>query len=282
MKSRKMDIRSNYDIVNILLKDRTTNKNIIWATSNYEKLGLNLSKDSEIDNRWITNGISELVQPRVKKDSKVRLKRTKRKAEVFTPTEFVREQNNLIDRNFKNLTIEEYTSKIWLEITCGEGPYICSRYDATTGLPIKIEDRVGFLDKKLYRITNEIESYDEWYEMTIKAYKSCYGYEFQGDSLLIARENLLYTFIDYYYLKFSEMPQIHSLLTIANIISYNIFQMDGTNFCIPYSEKKTLQEQQLSLFTGMEEEKMIVEDGLKVIVKDWSKNRLVKFEDLVK
>ena len=56
-----------------------------------------------------------------------------------------------------------------------------------------------------------------------------YGYEWQGDNLLLARENLLMTFLDYYKAKFGadKIPQMKSLLYIAYIISWNFWQMDG-------------------------------------------------------
>lgn len=39
---------------------------------------------------------------------------------------------------------------------------------------------------------------EEWLKWALQAYQSTYGYEYQGDNLLIARMNLLLTFVDYY------------------------------------------------------------------------------------
>ena len=88
-----------------------------------------------------------------------------------------------------------------MEITCGEAPYLVSRYDTTTT--------------------------GEWLKMAQEAYKNIYGYEWQGDNLLLAREALLITFIEYYTEKFGEKPQERSIKYIAYIIAWNVFQMDG-------------------------------------------------------
>ena len=69
--------------------------------------------------------------------------------------------------------------------------------------------------------------------------QSTYGYEWQGDSLLLARENVLYDVIDWFEDKFKmEMP-FDLMKEIANVVSYNIFQMDGVTMCIPYSDTPT-------------------------------------------
>ena len=50
---------------------------------------------------------------------------------------------------FSNKTWEDYVKSKRLEISCGEAPYLVSRYDTVTGKTIKIEDRIGLLDRKL-------------------------------------------------------------------------------------------------------------------------------------
>ena len=49
---------------------------------------------------------------------------------------------------------KDYITSTRLEITCGEAPFIVSRYDAASGKRIEIKDRIGMLDRKL-RIVNE-------------------------------------------------------------------------------------------------------------------------------
>lgn len=36
------------------------------------------------------------------------------------------------------------------------------------------------------------ESYEDWLKWTTRAFEATYGFEYQGDSLLIARINLFY------------------------------------------------------------------------------------------
>ena len=46
-------------------------------------------------------------------------------------------------------------------------------------------------------VSENAKNEDEWLKWTVRAFQSVYGYEFQGDNLLLlARENLLHTFID--------------------------------------------------------------------------------------
>ena len=63
-----------------------------------------------------------------------------------------------------------------------------------------------------------------------------YGYEWQGDNLLLAREALLYTFIEYFKARFpDEELKKSSVVSIARIISWNLWQMDGIKMVIPDS-----------------------------------------------
>ena len=103
----------------------------------------------------------------------------------------------------------------WLEIACGEAPFLTNRYDAETGEDIPINQRVGILDRKLRAAKN----FDE----AKRAVQSIYGYELQGDSLLIARANILLTFAECVK-DFSD----NDLAEVAEIIAWNIFQFDGT------------------------------------------------------
>ena len=44
---------------------------------------------------------------------------------------------------------DDYIDRIWLEITCGEAPFIANRYEMESGDLIDLPDRTGFLDRKL-------------------------------------------------------------------------------------------------------------------------------------
>lgn len=55
------------------------------------------------------------------------------------------------------------------------------------------------------------ESYEDWLKWTVRAFEASYGFEYQGDSLLIARINLLLTFVDYYEERWNKEPDIKLL-----------------------------------------------------------------------
>lgn len=269
--------KESADLLKILLKDRTTKKNIVWATHSYNLLGKGFSPSDSISPSKVTGNYANLIQPRSEKSKYEQKDRTKIRAEVFTPTWLVAKQNGYVESELGSLSLEEYVDLRWLEITCGEAPYMVTRYDTVTGKEIPLSERVGFVDRKLQRISREVSDEVTFYEFVKKAYRASYGYEYQGDSLLLARENLLATFEDYYLAKTGNQPTLEQKKEIATIISYNVFQMDGLKKSSPYSAKQR-QYQQLSLFAD-ELEVQDVEES-KTHIKDWKKNRMIGFERL--
>lgn len=269
--------KESADLLKILLKDRTTKKNIVWATHSYELLGKGFAPSDRIAPSRVTGAYANLIQPRSEKSKYEQKDRTKIRAEVFTPTWLVKKQNGYVEAELEALDLEDYIQLRWLEITCGEAPYMVTRYDTVTGEEIPLSERVGFVDRKLQRISREVSDEATFYELVKKAYRASYGYEYQGDSLLLARENLLATFEDYYFNKTENQPTLEQKKEIATIISYNVFQMDGLKKTSPYSAKQR-QSQQLSLFAD-ELEAQEVEES-KTHIKDWKKNRMIGFERL--
>ena len=126
-----------------------------------------------------------------------------------------------------------------MEIACGEAPYLCSRFDATTGIFFKdLKTRIGLLDRKLRLVTeNANEEVSDktagWRRWAMKAYQATYGFEFQGDNLLLAREALLWSYREYYKDRWGRYPIAPALKKIAEIISWNIWQMDGITYGLP-------------------------------------------------
>ncbi len=235
------------DLLKILLRDRTTGRNIVWATKTYELLGKEFKLNETIKIKSITGKNAAIIRPRVEKLKYEQKERTKGRAEVFTPSWIVKKQGDVVDKEFENLPLEEYITKTWLEITCGEAPYMVNRYDMITGNLIPLTERVGFVDRKLRRINQEVNDEESWLDFAKKAYQASYGYEFQGDSLLLARENLLYTFIDYYQEKSGKHPDIKLQIEMAKIISYNVFQMDGLKYTVPFTETIKNEEDGIQL-----------------------------------
>ena len=268
--------RESSGLLRTLLKDRTTNKSIVWATHSYELLGKGFGAHDRITPSRVTGDYANLIQPRSEKSKYEQKDRTKVRAEVFTPTWLVKKQVDTVDQEYQDLDLEAYLQLKWLEITCGEAPYMVSRYDTVTGQALALEERVGFLDRKLQRLSQEVHEEKAWFQGAVTAYQDSYGYEFQGDSLLLARENLFASFIDYYQAKFAQEPSSSQKKTIARIISFNVLQMDGLTYISPYSEHAG-GAVQLSLFEEIAEQ---TSQPQKAKIKDWKTNELIDFERL--
>lgn len=274
-------------ILETLLKDRTTGGNIILACNDYESLGDGFSFDNEITIEKITGKYNQLIQPRIAKEKNDQRQRSRNMAEVFTPSWICNAQNNLVDNawfgreNVFNTEVNEsgphgwitktepvtvfpdgkdwraYVKEPRMEITCGEAPYLASRYDTTTGELIPVNKRIGLLDRKL-RLVHENtpterkkRNIELWRNWVLRAYQSTYGFEWQGDNLLLAREAMLITYVEYYNHKWNAMPDTSALKKIAEVISWNIWQMDGLTYGIPGSEPKekmAIPEQQGVIF----------------------------------
>lgn len=296
-------LRHKGDLLDVLLIDHTTKKNIIWATDSYMNRGRGFYPKKRMTSDLVTGVYGKLIQPRAAKSVIEQKQRTKDKAEVFTPLKMVDQINKSIDwsgdirvPNEKNW--KEYVCELKLEVSCGEAPFIVSRYNPTshTGKLIKIDNRVGFLDRKLRVVSEYCSKPKEWLLWAKEAYKASYGYEWQGDNILIARENLLYTLIDYYRAKFRRRPSLSVQLEFAEIISWNIFQMDGLKCVIPMSCKheNRIIPGELTLFgetpdeveenecEGCKFSRITKHNGKYVKIMDWSKNRSIKFVDLLK
>lgn len=273
-----VDIRENdllklsAEVLETLLRDHTTGKNIFWATHDYEALGSEYGYHSEILPHLITGEHGMIIRPRVLKSKSNQADRSRDMAEVFTPSWICNAQNNLVDEALPNdMTWQDYVRLTCLEITCGEAPYLVSRYDVATGESIPLEKRIGLLDRKLRLINDKIETKEEWMEWAKIAYQNTYGYEWQGDNLLLAREALLYSFMDYYQAKFGEQPTEANIIKIADIISWNLWQMDGLRGVPPdYSSPGELLNNPVpDMFTTY------------CIIRDWEENKEIRYVDLI-
>jgi hypothetical protein len=295
-------LRRTDDLLNILLIDRTAQKNIIWATDSYETIGKEFLTKMCITPELVTGRYGRLIQPRAAKSLVEQRQRTKDKAEVFTPLKIVEQINNEVDMASQNRPLDRenwqiYIRELKLELSCGEAPFIVSRYNPTahTGKLIKLENRVGFLDRKLKVVSTYCSKEDEWLLWAKEAFKASYGYEWQGDNVLLARENLLYTLIDYYRAQFKQLPALSVQEEFANIISWNIFQMDGLKYVVPMSchHESMVIPGELTLFgetpgtiekhecEGCKYNRLHDHNGIYVKIMDWNKNKAVRFVDLM-
>ena len=133
----------------VLLQDKTTKKNIIWATDPPPNLiGMEYSDRSQITINQIIS-LPDVIQPRISKFSEEQQERTKKKGEVFTPAWVCNLMNNLCDEEWfekkdvfnqqeerrwitnkekikfpdtKNWT--QYVDSRRLEITCGQNGFM--------------------------------------------------------------------------------------------------------------------------------------------------------------
>lgn len=229
------------DLLATLLINHANSSTIIGNTSTPEK--------QASDTTFIKQ-----IKPRIKKSETKKKARTKAQAEVFTPAWLCNQQNNLIDSRWfngespfnketpkgwqtsnhivsfpKGKTWQDYIATTRLEICCGEAPYLTSRYDATTGVEISATNRIGLFDRKLRVVSENTVKRADWEKYAIQALKSVFGYEKSGDSLLIARINIFFSFLDFYQYKFNLIPAKKILVKVATIISWNLWQMDCMN-----------------------------------------------------
>lgn len=292
-----------------LLKDKTTKKNIIFATSVYSSKGTPIKETEQITEEILKGFTQYEIQPRVLKNKEQQQERTRAKAEVFTPSWICNKMNNHCDEEWfgrKNVFNTEQeqgwlvnTEKVkfdtedgWkkyvdskrLEITCGEAPYIVSRYDAATGELLEIRQRIGILDRKLRVVNENTYSETEWFRWVLRAYQSVYGYEFQGDSLLIARINLLITFVDYMQDRWGRVPTEVELRKIVNVIAWNLWQMDGISGTIPFGKPKE-EYHQFSLFDFVvadESRKQDIEEPEEVYCRiyDWRSEKSLTYKSM--
>lgn len=230
----------------------------------------------------------EMIRPRAVKSKQEQTQRAKDKAEVFTPAWICNAQNNLIDEAWfgrkerlfnspdpndphkwinneekilfpEGKTWQDYVADMRLEITCGEAPYLCNRYDAVTGeYNQDVKYRIGMLDRKLRIVSENTKDSKEWILWAKVALRSTYGFEWQGDNLLLAREALFFTFEEHYIAQFGEKKfnqnKMRMMPGAAYIISWNVWQMDGLTYGLPgyqpFVEEKRDKYVQLSLFSG--------------------------------
>ena len=285
------------DLLGILLIDRTTGENIVWGTTDYCEYGCFAVEEIQLDK-------VELIRSRYEKISKLQRIRARDRAEIFTPSWLCNEQNNLIDEAWfgrekvfntiidvhkhawqatpdkilfdGEMTWQSYVDANRLEITCGEAPYLVSRYDSVTGEPIEISQRIGLLDRKLRVVLENAVNDDECLIWIKRAVQSVYGYEFQGDNLFLARKNILLSVVEYFTQRFSVEPPEDFLLDVAEIISWNLWQMDGLTNVVPYANIN--HQGSLEGFG----KPINLDEKIYCRIKDWTTGDELEYRDLLK
>ena len=288
-------------LLNRLLADKATKGSILWATDAYAELGEWYSPGNEIRPHRITGDNSDLIKTRARRAMEQRTERTRQHAEVFTPLWVVKKMNDFADVQWfgRKDGIYKYTDdgriyfskqKHWklyvdakrMEITCGEAPFLATRYDVETGEAIPVEDRIGLLDRKLRAVSENTRDIDEWKEWAFRAVQSVYGYELQGDNLLIARVNILCSVEEHMHRRWKQKPEKTWLEKLCNVIAWNLWQMDGIKGVVPVPPTPT--EEQLSLFPPLQEQANLfgeTEHG-KILCRlfDWRADRSISYQTL--
>ena len=284
-----------------LLADKATKGNILWATDAYAELGEWYSPGNEVRPQRITGDNSDLIKTRARRAMEQRTERTRQHAEVFTPLWVVKKMNDFADVQWfgRKDGIYKYTDdgkiyfskqKHWklyvdakrMEITCGEAPFLATRYDVETGEAIPVEDRIGLLDRKLRAVSENTRDIDEWKEWAFRAVQSVYGYELQGDNLLIARVNILCTVEEHMVQRWKQKPEKTWLEKLCNVIAWNLWQMNGIKGCVPVPPTPT--EEQLSLFPPLQEQANLFGEtehsDISCRLYDWRADRSISYQTL--
>ena len=319
-------LRQSPRLLKLLLWDQTTQSPIFWATEDYTSLGAGYGPDDPITIACVTGDHGSVIQPRVLKSRAAQVSRTKERAEVFTPSWVCNAQNNCVDEAWfgregvfniehadthtwipiegpitfpEGKTWQDYLRAVRMEITCGEAPYLVSRYDTTTGRFIPLPERFGMLDRKMRVLAEQSLPISEWLAWAQVAYQSIYAFEWQGDNLLLAREALLISFVEYHEAQFGERPSEEAIEQIAEIISWNVWQMDGLRGVVPNSCKPDIEWAE-DLFESTSSIRPCAgcaqgnvyegHTGIYCKIRDWSEvnpetgvpGRIIRFVDLLK
>lgn len=288
-------------IVAILLADRSSGAFIRWACNAYTTHGESYAADQEIYPHQV-----HLIQERTRKTQEEQRDRTKKSAEVFTPAWLCNAMINARDAVYfgreevfnrmeapswtptrktidfpttasgRRLAWERYIDARCLEITCGEAPFLVSRYDAADGRPIPLAERIGILDRKLRIIGEHTCTAEDWFHWAKRALESAYAYEYQGDSLFLARLNLFLSISEYHRHLWKRPLNRHQQEEVSRILSWNLWQMDGLTATTPFVTKQGKPEDSLFDFYAITAERR----PLRSLIRDWRGKKTIRFSEL--
>ena len=288
-------------LVAILLADRSSGAFIRWACNAYTTHGESYAADQEIYPHQV-----HLIQERTRKTQEEQRDRTKKSAEVFTPAWLCNAMINARDAVYfgreevfnrmeapswtptrktidfpttasgRRLAWERYIDARCLEITCGEAPFLVSRYDAADGRPIPLAERIGILDRKQRIIGEHTCTAEDWFHWAKRALESAYAYEYQGDSLFLARLNLFLSISEYHRHLWKRPLNRHQQEEVARILSWNLWQMDGLTATTPFVTKQGKPEDSLFDFYAITAERR----PLRSLIRDWRGKKTIRFSEL--
>ncbi len=289
-----------------LLADKTTGQNILWATDAYAELGPGYGRDEPITPALITGEHLDIIKTRARKAMEQQAIRTRQRGEVATPLWVCEKMIDYADemwfgraagfhktderghiRFTQKQPWQKYVQTTRLEITCGEAPFLAQRYDAETGEAIPVEERGGILDRKLRAVSENAADEADWLVWAQKAVQATYGYEFQGDNLLIARVNLWMSVEEHFqYWRKAQGKRPRKLTKpegrrLCEVVAWNLWQMDGLTGAIPYCKaEETEQFDILYLMDGLSEPEEKILPPCRLY--DWERDTDVEYASLKK
>lgn len=160
----------------MLLKDFSSQSNIVFGTDSYERYGKGYGIFDHIDLSKIVNDGKFAIRRKIDKDDDDSYDRAKKHSETFTPSWVCELMNDVIDDEYFGIDsvfsdlkqiegisedkIKDYVNQSRLEVACGEAPFLCSPYDSSNGNEIPIDGRIGMLDRKMHLIYANSDVYD--------------------------------------------------------------------------------------------------------------------------
>ena len=249
------------DVKSLLLGDMTTGKNIYMGNGETEEefySPVTLERTKEFLHRW----------EKTRKEQKAR---KQNKAEVYTPYACVKKMTDLFwdDPEVRKI------SATYLEITCGEAPFITTLRDMQDGRFIPVEERVGILDRKLSEADRLAETDSDFLPLAYLALTSVYGYEFQGDNLFFGRCNVLTCFLEAFERRYKEPAPAWVVNEAAEVVRWNFWQMDGLSCRLPIYGKNGEGLHHCKTKKAKEE---WLKGTTQCMIKDWDTGEIGPFE----
>ena len=157
-------------VLDTLLKDRSTGKNIIWATDPPDELQT-VMYESVTDRSQITTqqlGLThyEVVLPRMMKQTDTQQQRTRKKGEVFSPAWVCNKMNNALDADwFRGLGAGETAGQFTVKLPQGWQTVETSvQFPACGGKTLSVYDFCKQVDAQTVLIvTNRPAIANSWY-----------------------------------------------------------------------------------------------------------------------
>lgn len=250
-----------------LLEDKSSGRNIIWATDSYAALGQGFLRLDEI-----TADLPHCFLPKLERlRRQAGEERTRRHGEVFTPPAICRKMCDYARAELPK-DWRAFVGSLILEPACGHAPFLCTWESRENGLPLP--RRPGLLDRKLRLVSEYAASRAEWLQLAFLAYESSYAYEFQGDNLLVARIRLLRRFEEEHLARWRELPGRAEYARLLEILAWNVWQMDGLTGTTPFG--KLAPPSQGSLFDSAP----AANSSPPCLVKNWQTARIFTYNNL--